>query len=156
MTELQDYATEISIWKEEYLVKIPRKNLKTLQNDLSKLEALKKWIYTPPNSYLLHGPFSRTSFESWRAEGLKILEAETTHPDEGLDTKNADSIFTKICDKYAKFRDEKLDLPSYFVLGKEERQAIKAMMHRQNIPSSSKIKTCLGVPIIPKEKCVIV
>ena len=44
MTELQDYATEITIWKEEYLVKIPVENFKTLQNDLSKLETVEHWL----------------------------------------------------------------------------------------------------------------
>ena len=67
-----------------------------------------------------------------------------------------DKKFNEICDAYAKFRNEQADIPEYFVLGMEARQAVKMQLHPDSIARFQEIKELFGVPVIPIEKTVIV
>ena len=58
------------------LVPLSKKEYKELLEKAEKLEAIKKWIITMPDSYNKRGKFSRHDFLVWKTQGLNILEAD--------------------------------------------------------------------------------
>lgn len=69
---------------------------------------------------------------------------------------SVDKKFSEICDAYAKYRDEEIAIPEYFVLGIEARQAIKLQFNPDSPARFQELKELFGVPIIPLEKTMIV
>lgn len=62
----------------------------------------------------------------------------------------------EIYNKYAEFREEKVDLPKYLIAGIEARQAIKMQAHPFGPPPPKYLKTYLGMEIIRFEDVIIV
>lgn len=47
-----------------------------LKAERDKIKAINDWIKTDPVSYSKRGSITKSCLEEWKAEGIKILEAE--------------------------------------------------------------------------------
>jgi len=58
------------------LVPLNKKEYNELLDKAEKLEAIKKWLLTMPDSYNKTGTFTRHDFLVWKTQGLDILDLE--------------------------------------------------------------------------------
>jgi len=56
------------------LVPLHKKEYKELLEKAEKLEEIKKWLLTMPDSYNKRGTITKHDFLIWKTQGLNILE----------------------------------------------------------------------------------
>ena len=58
------------------LVPLQKKEYNELLEKAKKLEAIKKWLLTMPDSYNKRGPITKNNFLVWKTKGFNILKVE--------------------------------------------------------------------------------